>query len=150
MILMQNDQVEVACSEALLSFCEQVLTRTLGILQLPAEAEVSVMLVNNEAIQALNLEYRGLDRPTDVLSFSQLEGEELFDVRDVPILGDIVISMEQAQAQAVDYGHSLERELAFLLVHGLLHLAGYDHDEEFTGTMRDKQEAIMQELAIGR
>ncbi len=147
---MQNDQVEVACSEALLSFCEQVLTRTLGILQLPAEAEVSVMLVNNEAIQALNLEYRGLDRPTDVLSFSQLEGEELFDVRDVPILGDIVISMEQAQAQAVDYGHSLERELAFLLVHGLLHLAGYDHDEEFTGTMRDKQEAIMQELAIGR
>ncbi|HBK85978.1 MAG TPA: rRNA maturation RNase YbeY, partial [Firmicutes bacterium] len=90
------------------------------------------------------------DRPTDVLSFSQLEGEELFDVRDVPILGDIVISMEQAQAQAVDYGHSLERELAFLLVHGLLHLAGYDHDEEFTGTMRDKQEAIMQELAIGR
>ncbi|HBK85977.1 MAG TPA: rRNA maturation factor, partial [Firmicutes bacterium] len=59
MILMQNDQVEVACSEALLSFCEQVLTRTLGILQLPAEAEVSVMLVNNEAIQALNLEYRG-------------------------------------------------------------------------------------------
>ncbi len=147
---MQNDQVEVACSEALLSFCEQVLTRTLGILQLPAEAEVSVMLVNNEAIQALNLEYRGLDRPTDVLSFSQLEGEELFDVLDVPILGDIVISMEQAQAQAVDYGHSLERELAFLLVHGLLHLAGYDHDEEFTGTMRDKQEAIMQELAIGR
>lgn len=150
MILIQNDQVEVACSEEVLTFCERVLVRAVASLQLPTAAEVSVMLVNNQAMQALNLEYRGLDRPTDVLSFAQLEGEELFDVLDVPILGDIVISMEQAEAQATEYGHSLGRELAFLLVHGLLHLAGYEHGEEFTGEMHDKQEEIMQELAIGR
>lgn len=148
MILIQNDQEIMAYSQEQLDFCEQVLTRAMAILQLPAEAEVSVVLVDNEAIQALNLEYRGIDSPTDVLSFAQLEGEELFDVLDVPILGDIVISIEQVLAQANDYGHSFERELAFLLVHGLLHLAGYEHDEEFTGEMHDKQEEIMQALAI--
>lgn len=150
MILIQNDQDVVACSNEMLAFCEQVLTRAMVTLQLPVEAEVSVMLVDNQAIQALNLEYRGIDSPTDVLSFAQLEGEELFDVLDVPILGDIVVSMEQVLAQAIEYGHSFERELTFLLVHGLLHLAGYEHDEEFTGTMHDKQEEIMQALAIER
>lgn len=150
MILIQNDQEILACSQELLDFCEQTLTRAMAILQLPPEAEISVVLVDNEAIHALNLEYRGTDGPTDVLSFSQLEGEELFDVLDVPILGDIVVSIEQAVAQADEYGHSCERELAFLLVHGLLHLVGYEHDEEFVGVMHDKQEEIMQALAIAR
>lgn len=136
--------------EDLRTFCEWVLTRAMIILRLPTEAEVSVALVDNEAIRALNLQYRGLDKPTDVLSFSQMEGEELFSPSDVLILGDIVISIEQALVQAESYGHSFKRELAFLLVHGLLHLAGYEHDEEeYTGIMHDKQQEIMQTLALG-
>lgn len=136
--------------EDLQTFCEWVLTRAMIILRLPTEAEVSVALVDNEAIRALNLQYRGLDKPTDVLSFSQMEGEELFSPSDVLILGDIVISIEQALLQAESYGHSFKRELAFLLVHGLLHLAGYEHDEEeYTGIMHDKQQEIMQALALG-
>ncbi len=136
--------------EDLRTFCEWVLTRAMIILRLPTEAEVSVALVDNEAIRALNLQYRGLDKPTDVLSFSQMEGEELFSPSDVLILGDIVISIEQALVQAESYGHSFKRELAFLLVHGLLHLAGYEHDEEeYTGIMHDKQQEIMQALALG-
>lgn len=136
--------------EDLQTFCEWVLTRAMIILRLPIEAEVSVALVDNEAIRALNLQYRGLDNPTDVLSFSQMEGEELFSPSDVLILGDIVISIEQALLQAESYGHSFKRELAFLLVHGLLHLAGYEHDEEeYTGIMHDKQQEIMQALALG-
>lgn len=136
--------------EDLQTFCEWVLTRAMIILRLPTEAEVSVALVDNEAIRALNLQYRGLDNPTDVLSFSQMEGEELFSPSDVLILGDIVISIEQALVQAESYGHSFKRELAFLLVHGLLHLAGYEHDEEeYTGIMHDKQQEIMQALALG-
>lgn len=136
--------------EDLRTFCEWVLTRAMIILRLPTEAEVSVALVDNEAIRALNLQYRGLDNPTDVLSFSQMEGEELFSPSDVLILGDIVISIEQALLQAESYGHSFKRELAFLLVHGLLHLAGYEHDEEeYTGIMHDKQQEIMQALALG-
>ena len=150
MILIQNDQQAMPYDEDLQTFCEWVLTRAMIILRLPTEAEVSVALVDNEAIQALNLQYRGLDKPTDVLSFSQMEGEELFCPSDVLILGDIVISIEQALVQAESYGHSFKRELAFLLVHGLLHLAGYEHDEEeYTGIMHDKQQEIMQALALG-
>lgn len=150
MILIQNDQEVRPCTQELLEFCERVLTRAMALLHLPTEAEISLMLVDNRAIQALNREYRGIDAPTDVLSFAQLEGEELFDALDVSILGDIVISIEKTLEQASDYGHSFERELAFLLVHGLLHLAGYEHDEEFTGPMHDKQEEIMRALAINR
>jgi len=97
----------------------------------PAQCEVSVLLVTDAEIQELNCRYRGVDAPTDVLSFSQLEGP--FPQQDnlppdyiVP-LGDIVLSIPRVQAQAVEYGHSEERELGYLLVHGLLHLVGFDH-----------------------
>ncbi len=150
MILISNDQEQVACSESMLAFCEQTLYRALELLEVPNDAEVSVIFVSDESIRALNREYRGIDEPTDVLSFPQLEGEELLDIENVLILGDIVVNMERAVSQAEAYGHSLERELAFLLVHGLLHLLGYDHDAEFEGEMRDKQEAILQELGIQR
>ncbi len=149
MILIQNDQHVLPWSEDLQQFCEWVLTRAMIVLQVPTHAEVSIALVDNEAIRELNLQYRGLDKPTDVLSFSQLEGEELFNLPDVLILGDIVISIEQALTQAENYGHSLKQELAFLLVHGLLHLVGYDHEEEeYSGVMHDMQQEIMQALAF--
>lgn len=105
--------------------------------ELGGNAEVSLSLVDDAAIQALNREHRGLDRPTDVLSFSQLEGEALAAMPEGELLplGDIVISMERCAAQAEEYGHSLERELGFLVAHGMLHLLGFDH-----ATSREEQE----------
>lgn len=95
-------------------------------------AEVSITLTDNAYIHELNRQYRKIDRPTDVLSFALNEGVEP-EVKDGPainVLGDIIISVERAQEQAADYGHSLRREMAFLTVHGMLHLLGYDHMEE--------------------
>lgn len=150
MILIQNDQSRVTCPEELLTFSEKVLTQALQELNLPQDAEVSVVFVDDVAIQDLNREYRQKDTPTDVLSFAQQEGEDLIDAYGVPVLGDIVISLERATEQAESFQHSLMRELAFLLVHGLLHLVGYDHDEEFEGEMREKQEAVLRAIAVDR
>lgn len=99
---------------------------------LPSSTEVSISFVDDEAIHELNREWRGVDRPTDVLSFEcdgydddmPLIKEELFE------LGDIVIAPDVAQAQAPDYGMSFEHEMSLLVTHGLLHLCGYDHMEE--------------------
>lgn len=103
---------------------------------------VSLILVNKEEIQKLNMQYRGLDRKTDVLSFES--GEKIY-------LGEIFICIDKVKSQAEEYGHSLEREFAFLLVHGLLHLQGYDHqnpeDEE---KMKKKQEEILNSLNYRR
>ena len=104
----------------------RVLTRGLAELKLEAAA-VSVLLTNNATIAELNAEWRGREGPTDVLSFSQREGEQA-DPSD-PVLGDVVISIERALAQAEEYGHGPEREVGFLAVHGLLHLLGYDHEQ---------------------
>ncbi|HLS91046.1 MAG TPA: rRNA maturation RNase YbeY [Limnochordia bacterium] len=130
-------------------------------------AEVSVVVTGDDEIRRLNREYRGIDAPTDVLSFPLLEelGEELppgsppgpqhalwtAGEGGAPALGDIVISLERAKAQAEEYGHSLQREIAFLTVHGLLHLLGYDHEsEEPERVMRAKEEAILASLDLGR
>lgn len=93
-------------------------------------AEVSILLTNDENIAILNRTYRETDGPTDVLAFSQLEGEEGFaeDEAESP-LGDVVISVETAQRQAAEHGHNLDEEIDVLLVHGILHLLGYDHAE---------------------
>ncbi len=116
-------------------------------------AEVSITLTNNEHIHELNLRYRGIDRPTDVLSFALNEGEEpeIFDGPMVDVLGDIIISVERAVEQAAEYGHSVQREIAFLTVHGMLHLLGYDHMEEADRIeMRREEEFVMKKLAIAR
>lgn len=147
MILIQNDQVEIDFPPQMAAFCERILQSALLMLELPTNTEISVVFVSNNAIQALNKQYRSLDKPTDVLSFAQIEDMELFTIDGVPILGDIVISLEQAAVQGTIYGHSLQRELAFLLVHGLLHLIGYEHGDNFVGSMRDKQDTMMQKLA---
>ncbi|CAB1129621.1 endonuclease involved in 70S ribosomes quality control [Candidatus Hydrogenisulfobacillus filiaventi] len=116
------------------------------------EAEVSVVLTDDAAVQALNREYRGIDRPTDVLSFPQREGETLGGGEEgAALLGDIVISVERARAQAEEYGHSLERELGFLAVHGVLHLLGWDHaDPEDEARMMARTEAILAPLGLSR
>ena len=115
--------------------------------------EVSITLTNNDYIHTLNKQYRGIDRPTDVLSFALNESEEpdVEDGPDVNVLGDLVISVERAKEQAADYGHSVKREIAFLTVHGMLHLLGYDHmEEEDRIEMEAEQRFVMEKLGIPR
>lgn len=115
--------------------------------------EVSVTLTNNDYIHQLNRKYRQIDRPTDVLSFALNESEEpdIENGPDINVLGDIILSVERAEEQAADYGHSLRREIAFLTVHGMLHLLGYDHMEEADRLeMEREQRYVMEQLGISR
>lgn len=132
----------------------------LSVLQKAAEVyglgdsdEVSVVFCDDAYIRQLNGDYRGLDKATDVLSFALDEGEEP-PVHDGPIqhlLGDIVISLDTAARQAEEYGHTLERELAYLAIHGMLHLLGYDHlDEADQQEMRTEEEYVLTRLGITR
>ena len=111
------------------------------------DGEVSLVLTDDPGIQALNQAYRGLDEPTDVLSFAISEGEGAATA----LLGDIVISTERAAAQAAAYGHSMEREMAFLTVHGMLHLLGMDHiDDGDRAQMEKMQRQILAALGQHR
>ena len=131
----------------------------------PYEAEISLLLTHNDEIHEMNLEHRGIDRATDVLSFPMLEfdhpgdfsiiDEETADVFDPEsgelMLGDIVISVDKVLEQAQEYGHSPKREYAFLIAHSMLHLCGYDHmDDEERKVMEEKQRAIMEKINILR
>ncbi len=126
---------------------------TVGRLYDAEDAEVSVTLTNDTHIHALNRQYRGVDRPTDVLSFALAESAEpaVFGAPAAAVLGDLVISLERARAQAEEYGHSYLRELSFLTVHGMLHLLGYDHMEEAERLeMEEQQRRVMEALGIRR
>ena len=136
----------------------------LDILGCPYEAEVSLLLTTNEEIHRMNLEFRDVDRPTDVLSFPMIdfavpgnfdgleEREDCFDPETGELsLGDIVISKEKVLSQAEAYGHSVLREYAFLIVHSVLHLTGYDHMEPSErSVMEEQQRRIMEALNILR
>ena len=114
------------------------------------ELEFSIIIVDNKKIHEINKEYRGIDRPTDVISFA-LEDSEGVELENYRILGDIYISIDKVKEQAREYGHSETRELCFLAVHGFLHLLGYDHmkpDEE--KIMFGKQEEILNGFGITR
>lgn len=115
------------------------------------DMELEVVLTNDAEIQQLNRQYRGKDRATDVLSFAWGESEVSFPGEENQ-LGQIIISLETARRQAVEYGHSFEREAAFLCIHGLLHLLGYDHEigpaEE--AEMRKREKEILNALKITR
>ena len=110
-------------------------------------AELSILLVDDKKIRRLNRIWRKLDRPTDVLAFAQREGK-FADPRD-PMLGDIVISVERAKAQADEQGHSLAKEMDLLLIHGLLHLLGYEHTQgaKAAARMRTKEKELLEKLA---
>ncbi len=114
---------------------------------------VNVVLTNDENIRNINREHRQIDKPTDVLSFPMYEREELENLKleNEDILGDMVISIERVEEQAKEYGHSFERELAYMVVHSFYHLLGYDHiKEEDKMKMRPKEENILQKLNINR
>ena len=116
------------------------------------KVEVSLTFVDNAAIRDLNRRYRGIDRPTDVLSFAITEGEELAGpAGQRELLGDIIISVERAEEQAENFGHSARRELVFLMVHGMLHLLGLDHQEEAERLfMEAKQRQVLALLGVSR
>ena len=143
---------------------EKVINAALDYLDCPYEAEVNLLLTMNEEIHQMNMEFRQIDRPTDVLSFPMVDYENAgdFDFLEEAfeyfnpesgelMLGDIVISKEKVIEQAEEFGHSIEREYAFLIAHSMLHLAGYDHMEDDERiVMEDKQREILEMLQILR
>ncbi|NMM51510.1 rRNA maturation RNase YbeY [Paenibacillus aquistagni] len=157
-----NEQDKYPISPGLIAKLEELLQEA-ARLESVTEGEVALTFVDNEDIHELNRDYRGIDRPTDVLSFAQHESTDeeldiLYEVEDESelaqigdMLGDIIISVERAQEQAEEFGHSIERELGFLFVHGFLHLLGYDHqDEASEKVMMDKQELVLQKIGLTR
>lgn len=113
------------------------------------DAEISLVFADNESIRELNKTYRSKDSATDVLSFPLWDPEEE-EVEEI-LLGDIIISLERAVTQAEEYGHSLEREVTYLMVHGILHLVGYDHlVEEDKKIMREHEEKILKAVKVFR
>ena len=111
--------------------------------------DLSIQIDTPDRIRELNRQFRNIDRVTDVLTFPAWEGED--PLSGDGYLGDIMICYERASEQAIEYGHSLRRELAFLAVHGVLHLLGYDHmNEQDELIMRTKQTAILNEMGLGR
>lgn len=114
---------------------------------------VSIILTTPNKIRETNREYRQIDKETDVLSFPMFEKDEIESItgENEEVLGDIMVSIERVKEQAEDFGHSFERELAYMIVHGFYHLMGYDHMEENDKKqMREKEEKVLQELLISR
>lgn len=156
MQIISNDEHGLLTA-AQIELVESILVHAASAEHVEEPSELSVTFLNNDEIQAINREWRGKDAPTDVISFAFDEmGEEEMDFmldEDEPrLLGDIVISVERCREQAADYGHSFERELGFLAIHGFLHLLGYDHmtpEEENEMTARQEQVLAHFELKRG-
>lgn len=143
---------------------KQVVRAVLDQEGFPFEACVDITLVNLDEIHAMNLDHRGIDRPTDVLSFPMLEYPAAGDYSEVEqnddnfdpdsgevVLGDIVICLDKVEQQAEEYGHTRKREYSFLVCHSMLHLLGYDHETKTEETvMYGKQEAVLEKLGIRR
>jgi probable rRNA maturation factor len=144
---------------------KKVVEACLDFEDCPYETEVSILFTDDEEIRQMNQEFRGIDSPTDVLSFPQVEYDEPGDFSKLEdnvaecfhpetgelLLGDIVISVERAKLQAKEYGHSLEREIAFLTAHSMFHLFGYDHMEDDDRIrMEEKQNTVLEKLQIIR
>ncbi len=151
-VLIKNDQKKIKMTPDLRRLVKKAVLATLEFEDFGRRAEVSVTFTDNEKIHALNREYRNVDRPTDVLSFPLSDGEDYDTDGDAVLLGDIVISLERAQTQAEEYGHSFEREVAFLTVHSMLHLLGYDHETspEDERDMFARQDEILISAGITR
>ena len=147
-IYFSNEQDKIKISFKIRRLIKKSVAEALKQESFAYPAEVSVSFVDNESIHKLNLEYREKDKPTDVLSFPMWEKEELCDGSALDghavTLGDIIISAEKAQAQAQEYGHSIEREICFLSVHSVLHLLGYDHER----SPEDEEEQCRRQRAI--
>ena len=143
---------------------DKVINAALDYEECPYEAEVSLTLVDNNRIHDINKEFRDIDRPTDVLSFPMVEYDDAGEFAFIEdeddcfnpetgelMLGDIIISLDKVEEQAIAYGHSFTREYAFLIAHSMLHLMGYDHmTDDDASIMEAKQRAILDNLNITR
>jgi probable rRNA maturation factor len=155
-----NRQKAREISKDIQKLIEKAVKLSVKRVDFPYPCEASVTLTDNDNIKELNLEHRGIDKATDVLSFPLIEyvnGEPQIQPWDIDpdsgriLLGDIIISVEKAFKQAQSYGHSIERELSFLAVHGILHLLGYDHETETDEKiMFSLQEDILNETGLIR
>jgi len=160
-----EEEVEVKFGFNYSELAEKIVGFCLDYSNFPYEAEVNLTLTDNNGIHEINKEFRNIDRPTDVLSFPMLQYETPGDFSFLEdensddfnpdtgeaMLGDIVISVDKVIEQAESYGHSVEREYAFLITHSMLHLFGYDHmEEEEAKVMEEKQKDILQKMNILR
>lgn len=159
-----DKEVEISFDFAVDEYIEKVINAAMDYVNCPYEAEVNVLFTDNDGIHEMNLEYRNIDRPTDVLSFPMVEYKipgdfETLDEQDdcfhpetgELLLGDIVLSYDKIKEQAAEYGHSELRELCFLVAHSMLHLFGYDHiEEEERIQMEQMQRDILSGLNILR
>ncbi|MBQ7318794.1 MAG: rRNA maturation RNase YbeY [Clostridia bacterium] len=154
MIYFENGQSEMAVTYKLKMLLRRAVEETLRYENYQNDVEVSITLTDNAGIHELNQRFRGVDAPTDVLSFPLIDyeddcGEPLID-EIANSLGDIVLNLQRAKTQAEEFGHSFEREAAFLTVHSMLHLLGYDHElsEGDDADMRRRQREIMGRMGL--
>ena len=160
-----EEEVKVDFTFNYSELAKEVVDFCLDYVSFPYEAEVNLTLTDNDGIHAINKEFREIDRPTDVLSFPMLDYEtpgdfsflEEEDNNDFnpdtgeALLGDIIISVDKVMEQAESFGHSIEREYAFLITHSMLHLFGYDHmEEDEAKVMEEKQKDILNKMNILR
>ncbi len=160
MIIIENEQDKIPIADSIIKLLERTIELCMKSENLEKAYEISVLIVDDVEIRAINKEHRDVDRATDVLSFPMVEfanGELISDEGDYDMdleelmLGDIIISAETAKRQAEEYGHSFEREIAFLTAHSCFHLLGYDHMvEEEEKIMIGKQERILQQMGLWR
>jgi len=160
MIVIENIQNKINYTDEMKELIEKVVHESLANEKFEFENEVSITFVDNEQIREINREYRNIDKPTDVLSFPILDitnGKINTEIHEYDmdegrlLLGDIIVSLEKALEQSKEYGHSFERELAFLISHGMYHLLGYDHmNEQDEKMMMAKQEKVLEKLGLKR
>ena len=164
MTLLFEEEGELSLPLECEELAKKVIEAAVDYEECPYETEVNLLLTMNDEIHEMNRQFRGIDRPTDVLSFPMVDYEEpgKFDFLEEAMeyfnpetgelmLGDIVISKEKVISQAEEYGHSTQREYAFLIAHSMLHLFGYDHmEEDERAVMEQKQKEILEQLQILR
>jgi len=151
-VLVSNLQEKIPVDDEFSGFLAVAVDEVLKEEGRGEEVEVSLVFVDDDYIHGLNTQYRGVDAPTDVLSFAMQEGEPMPGPDDEnTILGDVVLSLQAAERQAGEYGHSFRREAAYLTVHGVLHLIGYDHQsEDERAIMRRKEERVLSLLGLAQ
>lgn len=156
-IIIANKQRKYKIKKHINELLEKAVNEVLIQEEIAFSPEISILFINNSNIRKLNRQYREIDKPTDVLSFPLYTPDDLENIKnasDLPeevALGDIAISLEKVEEQAKEYGHAFERELGFLVVHGMLHLLGYDHVEEKDRIkMRFREESILANIGQTR
>ncbi len=151
-ILISNEQKNLELSESIEKYIINAIETVLEIEEITNEGEVSVTIVDNDRIRILNNDYRKIDSETDVLSFPQYDDlVNTFSEMDYLVMGDIVLSADKVIEQAEEFGHSIEREFTYLVIHSMYHLLGFDHlTEEDKKSMRTKEKFALEKMQIFR